>query len=386
MLSLINRADFKKRVKEMGIDKHLKGFSCWDQFVSMLFCQLAQAKSLREICGGLKCCLGKLNHLGVKKVPTKSNLSYANSKRNWELYEKTFYDLLKFCQRSGSFVKKKKFRFSNKLYSLDASIIDLCITMFDWAKFRRTKGAIKLHLLLDHDGYLPVFLNISDGKMHEVNIAKTLKLPPDSILAIDMGYTDYKQYNNWTTSGIWFVTRQKSNAAYKVISKRKLPRNRNILSDEIIKLTGFYSSKDYPGELRRIVVFDKVKNKEIVLLTNNLKFGATTIASIYKDRWEIEIFFKTIKQNLRVKTFVGTSANAVKIQIWTALIAILLIKYIKHTSKLCWSMSNLITMLRWNLFTYRDLKEWINDPYKIPPNQIIKQPMLPNWDSICTVN
>ena len=380
MLSIIPKKDFLKNVIRNGSDRYSKGFNSWEHFVSMLFCQLAQAKSLREICKGLKSCVGKLNHLGMYRPPTKSNLSYANKHRPWELYQQTFYDLLEICRRSSP-GKKKKFRFKNKLYSLDASIIDLCIKMFDWAKFRQKKGAIKLHLLLDHDGYLPSFVHITDGKTHEVNIAKIINIPAESVVAIDKGYTDYKLFYKWTQKRIWFVTKMKSNTKYRVKKKRKVPKHRNIISDEIIEFTGYNSRRNCPIELRHVVVWDLKKNCEIVLLTNHLSFGATTIASIYKDRWEIEIFFKIIKQNLRVKTFVGTSTNAVKIQIWTALIAILLIKYLKFKSKYNWSMSNLVALLKWNLFTYKDLWVWIDDPFEKPPDKPNYQRYLPFWDS-----
>jgi len=262
---------------------------------------------------------------------------------------------------------------------LDASIIDLCAKIFDWAKFRQKKGAIKLHLLLDHDGYLPSFVHITDGKTHEVNIAKIIDISAESVVVIDRGYTDYKLSYQWTQKCIWFVTRMKSNAQYRVNKNKKIPKHHNIISDEIIEFTGYYSRQNCPIELRRVVVWDSENNCEIVLLTNYLSFGATTIASIYKDRWEIEIFFKLIKQNLRIKTFAGTNANAVKIQIRTALIAILLIKYLKFKSRFKWSMSNLIALLKWNLFTYKDLWIWIDNPFDKQPNKTDYQKYLSFW-------
>jgi hypothetical protein len=262
---------------------------------------------------------------------------------------------------------KKPFRFKNKIFSLDATTIELCVTLFDWAKFRQTKGAVKLHLLLDHEGYLPVFASITEGNVHEVNIAHTLTFPKGSILAIDRGYVDYKQFARWTEAGIFFVTRQKDNAGYRIIEKREVPENRNIIKDHIVMVTGYESIKKCPHILRRIEVWDEENERTIVLWTNHLDFGATTIARIYKDRWQIEIFFKTIKQNLRIKTFVGTSRNALLTQIWTALIAILVLKYLKLRSTLGWSMSNLVAMLRYNLFTYRDLWVWLDNPFETPP-------------------
>lgn len=365
ILQIFSKGEFYRAVKETKAEKGAKGFTCWGQFVAMLFCQLGQAHSLREICGGLASCLGKLKHLGIETAPSRSTLSYANKKRPWQLYQKVFYQLLGKCQAVAP--GKKKFRFKNKLFSLDASVIELCLSLFDWATFRQTKGAVKLHLLLDHDGYLPVFADITEGSVHELNVAKDLSFPKGSIVAIDRGYTDYLLFARWTQEGVFFVTRQKGNADYTVVEERPVPQNRNILKDELIRFNGYYAQKKYPQPLRRIELWDEEKKERVVFLTNHLTFGSTTIASIYKDRWQIEIFFKTIKQNLKIKTFVGTSRNALMIQIWTALVVILLLKYLKFRSRFAWSISNLVAMLRYNLFTYRDLWAWIDSPYEIPP-------------------
>jgi hypothetical protein len=365
MLQIISRREFYKAVVETGAENKAKGFTCWQQFVAMLFCQLGRAHSLREITGGLATCLGKLKHLGVESAPNRSTLSYANEHRPWQLYERVFYGLLDRCR--GLTQGEKKFRFKNKLFSLDATVIELCASLFEWAKYRQTKGAVKLHLLLDHDGYLPVFAHITEGKVHEVNIAREVFLPRGSIVVIDRGYVDYELFSRWTEQGVYFVTRQKDNADYRVIEQRQLPYGRNILKDEVIELRGFYSQQKCAYRLRRIEVWDEENGQVIVIVTNHLSFGSTTIASIYRDRWQIEIFFKTIKQNLRIKTFVGTSSNAVMIQIWTALIAILILKYLKFRSTFGWSLSNLVAMLRYNLFTYRDLWDWINNPFETLP-------------------
>jgi hypothetical protein len=378
ILHLFSRREFFETVHETRADKGAKGFSCWDQFVAMLFCQLGQAHSLREICGGLASCFGKAKHLGLQAAPKKSTLSYANAHRPWQLYEKIFYRLLGRCYQELDF-GKRKFRFNNKLFSLDASVIELCASLFDWAKFRQTKGAVKLHLLLDHDGYLPVFAHITDGKVHEVKVAQTMTFPAGSILAIDRGYTDYELFWRWTQDGVFFVTRQKDNARYRIMEDRPVPKNRNILKDQIITLEGSSSRKKYPGRLRRLEVKDEQNDRTIVLLTNHLTFGATTIAAIYKDRWQIEIFFKVIKQNLRIKTFVGTSANALLTQIWTALIAILILKYLKFKASYQWSLSNLVALLRYNLLTYRDLWVWIDQPHEPPPLVAMAEQLSFNW-------
>jgi hypothetical protein len=364
LLNLINRQRFYGLVYRHRSERYAKKFSSWDHFVAMLFCQLAQAKSLREICGGLACCLGKLKHLAMTTAPNKSTLSYANAHRPWQMFQDLFYETLDFCRQVAPV---KKFRFKNKLLTLDATTISLCLSMFPWAKFRRTKGAVKLHLLLDHDGYLPTYAYIENAKKHDVTIARKVPLSPGSIIAMDRGYNDYKLYAQWTENEIYFVTRLKDNADYMLLEELQVPKNRNILADQFIMFCGYYAQKNCPYPLRRIVVWDNENEREIVLLTNHLDFGATTVAAIYKDRWQIEIFFKALKQNLKVKTFVGTSENALYIQIWTALIAMLLIKFLQFKSKLCWSLSNLVAFLRWNLFTYRNLWEWIDKPFETKP-------------------
>jgi hypothetical protein len=333
----------------------------------MIFCQLGQAHSLREICGGLATSLGKMIHLGMKKAPSRSTLAYANEHRPWQLYEKLFFHALKLCR--DQFDGKHKFRFKNKLLSFDASLISLCLDMFDWAKYRRTKGAIKLHLLLDHAGYLPQFVNVTPGKVHEVRILQKLALEPGTIIVIDRGLVDYALWAEWTEQGVYFVTRLKENADYRIVQKNPVPENNNVLKDLLIRLHGFYSKKKCPHHLRLVTVQDPETKEKFTFITNNLKLAASTIARIYKDRWQIELFFKALKQNLRIKTFVGTSFNAVMIQIWTALIAILILKYLKAKSKINWSLSNLVAMLRMNLLTYKDLWDWLNQPYFSPPEK-----------------
>ena len=255
----------------------------------------------------------------------------------------------------------------NKLLSLDSTTITLCLDLFPWAKFRRAKGGVKAHVLLDHDDYLPSYVLITEAKTSDVRVAQHLDLNPGSIVVMDRGYNDYKLFGKWTDRGVFFVTRLKENAVYEVVDTTMGPLPRNILADELIRFTGPKAIKDCPNLLRRVVAWDKVNEKEIVLLTNHLEFGPTTIAAIYKDRWEIELFFKALKQNLKVKSFVGTSQNALLIQIWTALISMLLLKWLHHLSKANWSLSNLASMLRMNLFTYRDLNRWLENPFGTPP-------------------
>jgi hypothetical protein len=360
--------EFAALVKKHKAERAAKGFSCRTQLVAMLFCQLAHADSLREICNGLACCVGKLVHLGISVAPNKSTLAYANKHRPAELFEDLFYTALaRFRDEKGLGARKRKFRFKNKLLSLDSTTISLCLEMFPWAKFRQAKGGVKAHVLLDHDDYLPSYVLITEARRSDVKMAEGFPLNPGSIVAMDRGYNDYGLFGRWTDQKIYFVTRLKDNAAYEVQEKGPLPAHRNILADELIQFTGNKARKDCPCLLRRVVVWDPAGDREIVLLTNLLEFGPTTIAAIYKDRWEIELFFKALKQNLKVKSFVGTSENALRIQIWTALIAILLLKWMHHLSKEKWSLSNLASMLRLNLFTYRDLRAWLDNPFGTPP-------------------
>jgi hypothetical protein len=368
LLQHFPRTEFAALVKKHDAERNAKGFACWTQFVAMTFCQLAHADSLREICNGLACSEGKLVHLGITNAPNKSTLSYANEHRPAALFEDLFYTSLnRFREQQGMGCRKVKFRFKNKLLSLDSTTISLCLDLFPWAKFRRAKGGVKAHLLLDHDDYLPSYVLITEAKTSDVRVAQALDLNPGSIVAMDRGYNDYAMFGKWTEREVFFVTRLKENAAYKVVESAMGPLPRNILADELIRWTGEQAAKDCPHLLRRVVVWDEANQREIVLLTNLLHFGATTIAAIYKDRWEIELFFKALKQNLKVKSFVGTSRNALLIQIWTALISILLLKWLHHLSKAKWSLSNLASMLRLNLFTYRDLQRWLENPFGTPP-------------------
>jgi hypothetical protein len=368
LLQHFPRSEFAALVKKHSAEHAAKGFGCWTQFVAMLFCQLGRADSLREICNGLACCLGRLVHLGISKAPSRSTLSYANEHRPAALFEDLFWTaLVRFRDQQGLGSRKHKFRFRNKLLSLDSTTISLCLSMFPWAQFRRAKGGVKAHVLLDHDDYLPAYVLLTEAKRSDVKLADSFSLNPGSIVIVDRGYTDYALFARWTVAGVYFVTRLKDNAVFTKEAEFAIPENRNIRADQLIQLTGVQAQTDCPGPLRRVVVWDAENQREIVLLTNLFEFGPTTIAAIYKERWKIELFFKALKQNLTVKTFVGTSENALRIQIWTALIALLLLKWLHHLSKAHWSLSNLASMLRLNLFTYRDLNHWLHDPMETPP-------------------
>ncbi len=346
VLKLFSRGEFEKAVKEHKAEHHARGFTSWGQFMAMLFCQLGRAHSLREICGGLACCEGQLKHLGVPVAPKRSTLAYANENRPWQLYQTVFEQTLFKCQELvSSQGGRKKFRFKNKLMSLDGSIIDLSVSMFDWAKFRRTKGAIKLHLLLDHDGYLPSFGVVTEGKTSEIKVARTLRFAPGTILAIDRGYIDYEWFRELTQEEVYFVTRMKEKAVYEVKEELQVPQNSNVVSDQIICFPRLAREGEEAVLFRRVEIWDAEKQESIVFLSNLLAFGATTIAAIYKDRWQVELLT----------------------QVWTALIAMLVLKYLQLKSKFSWSLSTLAALLRQQLFFYRDLWVWLDDPFQAPP-------------------
>lgn len=363
VLKLIPRIEFERLVRQTGAEYRSKGLSSWSQFVAMLFSQMGRAYSLREIEGGLKSCEGKLAHLGIE-APVRSSLSYANRHRPWELFEAIFHSL--FAKVSAKVIGKRKFRFKNKLVSLDSTTIDLCLSMYDWARFTRTKGAVKLHLVLDHDGYLPRFAVLTDGKVSDIEVARQIDFPSGTIVVEDRGYTDYALYDRWTDEGVFFVSRLRDNALFEVVERREVSQGGRILADQIIRLTG--KPQKCSCLLRRIEAVREDTGEVLVFLTNHYRLAATTIAEIYKDRWQIELFFKALKQNLKIKTFVGTSPNAVKTQIWTALIAMLLLRYLQLSSGYGWSLSNLVALLRMNLFTHRDLMAWLNQPFATPPD------------------
>ena len=365
LLSLVDRSAFARSVREHQAERGAKGFSCWDQFVAMLFCQMGGAHSLREICGGLASAMGKLVHLGLTQAPTRSTLSYANAHRPWQLYQAVFEELLKRCQTLAA-TKKRRFRFKHPLRSLDASVIELCVKVFDWAKFQRTKGAIKLHLQLDHQGCLPCWALVTDGDTNDVRVAQKLEFAPGTIVAMDRGYLDYALYERWNRAEVYFVTRSRTNMIYKVVERHTVARRGNVTKDETIELTSQHARERCPSRLRRVVVWDSEHERELVFLTNIFHLAASTIGAIYKDRWQIELFFKALKQNLKIKTFVGTSENAVNVQIWTALIAMLLLKFLWLKSTWAWSLSNLAALLRFNLLSYRDLWAWLDAPFKVP--------------------
>jgi hypothetical protein len=370
IMQIINRNLFKKAVDKYGTDKHNKGINSWTHLVTMIFCHLAKAQSIREITNGIRSINGNLNHLGIlNKTPSRSSLSYINQHRDWRMFREFYFLLKQMLQAEGYLIRKKFRKIDKKIYLLDSSIISVCLSVFDWAKYRQEKGAIKLHTLLDYDGCLPSYMFITEGKQPDVKHAQYMSLPRKCVVVADRGYQDFKMLYQWKQQEITFVIRLKKAIKYKTERELALPENKNQhpLKDEIILLTEEDTKQAYPERLRRVVVFDDKNKQTIELITNNFSWTASTIAELYKQRWMIEIFFKELKQHLKIKSFIGMNENAMMIQIWTALITLLLLRYLQKIAKYPWHLSNLIAFLRMNLFVKILLTEWLNNPFK-PPN------------------
>jgi Transposase DDE domain/Domain of unknown function (DUF4372) len=360
VLQLIPRFEFESVVKRTGTEYHARGFSSWSHFSAMLFGQLSGQDNLRGIAAGLASQQKSLYHLGIEPA-SRSTLAYANEHRSFALFEHVFAYMLSKCK---DVAPRHKFRFKNPVFSMDATTIDLCLSLYDWAEFRTTKGAVKLHVKLNHAGYLPEFMLMTTGKAHETQVAPMIPVKRGDVVVVDRGYTDFRWFKEIDDKGAYFVTRLKRNAHYSVTERRDVSTFENIYSDQIIELKGFYSNLKYPSRLRRVRSKDPQTGKIIVILTNNFDWSAQTIAKLYKDRWQIELFFKTIKQQLKVKSFVGTSPNALLSQLWVALIAYLLLSFLKYKSQFSWSLYTLCSILPANLFARRNLWDWLNAPYQ----------------------
>jgi len=371
ILKLVPRHEFETLAKTHHTGRSFRTASRWSQFGSLVLAQLSGRVSLRDITENLSAQIHRLYHLGCRMI-SKSSLSRINEKKPYELYEALFGKLLHRCQ---SVTPGHRFKFRNPLYSLDASTIDLCLSVFPWADFRTTKGAIKLHVGLNHAGYLPEFVRVTEGATHEVNIGKLMDFPKGSILTMDRGYTDYSWYNHLNDKGIFFVTRLKRNADYVVVERRTVNKSQGLTSDQMIRFSGIQKSKACPITLRRIGYRDPETGKHYVFLTNHRKLSAKTIADIYKSRWQIELFFKWIKQNLKIKSFIGTSKNAVMTQIWVAMCVYLILAYLKFQSKLQKSLQQILRVLQLNLFEKRDLMALLKgDPpinHQVNINQLV---------------
>ena len=366
LLKMVPRHEFETLANRHHEGRKLRKMTRWSQFVAMALGQLSGRSSLRDVVSNLSVQTNKLYHMGAAIV-SRSSLARVNEQQPYTLYEQLAGKLLRQCQARAP---RHGFRFRNKLYSLDASTLDLCLSVFPWAKFRATKGAVKLHIGLDHDGLLPAFLTITDGKTHDITAARTLQLPKGSVVVMDRGYTDYAWYNQLNYKGIFFVTRLRKNARYRVTERRHVIKSKGLTSDQTIELSGA-KAINCPILLRRIGFKDAESGIQYYFLTNNFKLAASTIAEIYKARWQIELFFKWIKQNLKIKSFLGTSRNAVMTQIWIAICVYLLLAYLKFVSQISRSMQQILRLLQLNLFDRRDLRGLlVGDPPEPPAPQL----------------
>jgi len=360
----IRKDSFNKIVENHQANKHCKGNDAWTHFVTMMFCQFSKSNSLNDICNGMRSATGDLNHLGVNKAMKKSSLAYVNEHRSWELFRDMYFRLYDELQ---PFLKgSRKLLPQRKIFLLDSTTIDLCLSAFDWAKFRKKKGAIKLHTVLDFDGCLPAFMDLSDGKKHDMKAAREIEFPSGSIVVGDRGYLSLEWMNELDQNGTFFVIRGKENINLDLTERRldkSLPKNNNIQYDWDGYFEQSASRKKYPKRIRMVQVWDEEQQMYLELLTNNFTWTASTISELYKKRWNIEIFFKEIKTHLKIKSFVGTSLNAVLIQIWTALITILLLKTLQKEATYKWHLSNLVSFIRLNLFVKIDLKKWLDKPF-----------------------
>lgn len=368
IISKLDRGSFKSLVEAHQTDKHQKGYNSWTHLVSMLFCQFAKSQSVRDISNGLRSATGNLNHLGIQKAPSKSTISYQNKHRDWHLFKDYYYKLLSHLGQQMN-VKQTKFRIKSKIFLLDSSTISLCLSLFDWAKYKTAKGAVKMHTLLDYDGNLPAYVNITNGKTADNKGAYDVPLLANSVIVADRYYNDFSLLNVWDSNSVYFVVRHKENLKFESIKELELPENRHqhILKDEIIEFTGTKAKQNYPKRLRRVAIWDDENGQVIELITNQMSWAANTISELYRSRWQIEIFFREIKQLLHIKSFIGTSENAVMIQIWSALITILVLKYLKALSQFGWRLSNLVSFIRLNLFVKIDLQKWLDKPFDEPP-------------------
>jgi len=379
IISKLDRNIFQKIVYKKQTDKHQKGYNSWAHLVSMLFCQFAKSQSVRDISNGLRSATGNLNHLGVQKAPSKSSISYQNKHRSWELFQEYYYHLFEHLGQQARF-RRVKFRIKSKILLLDSTVISLCLSLYDWAKYKTSKGAVKMHTLLDYDGNLPAYVNITNGKTADNKGAYDIPLIPRSVLVADAFYNDFSLLNVWDSNKVFFVIRHKENLQYEVVKENDLPekRHEHILIDEIIILKNPTSKKKYPKKLRRVAIWDEKNQNVIELITNQITWSCNTISELYKSRWAIEIFFREIKQLLHIKSFIGTSENAVMIQIWSALITILMLKALKALAKYNWHLSNLVAFIRLNMFVKIDLQKWLDKPFEddVGPPQIALQGIL----------
>lgn len=340
---------FRRCVARYHGDRNVRSFTCLDQYLCMAFAQLTYRESLRDIEACLRAQQQKLYHMGIRGTVAKSNLADANEQRSWHIYADLAHSLI-ITARTLYSNETFGIDLEQTVYALDATTIDLCLSMFPWATFRQTKAAIKLHTLLDLRGNIPTFIYISDGTVHDVNILDVLPIEPGSFYVMDRGYLDYARLNAISLAAGFFVTRSKSNLRCRRIYSHQIDRATGLRYDQTIMLTGFYSLKDYPNKLRRIKYYDADTKKTLIFLTNNFALPPLTIAQLYRCRWQVELFFKWIKQNLRIKNFYGTSENAVKTQIWIAISVYVLVAILKKRLDIPISLYTILQILSVTVF------------------------------------
>jgi len=352
-LNLLPRYDFQRIVNTHNGDYRTKHFKCWNQMACMIFAHIRQEDSLRDIDIALNAHAGKLYHMGIQQCP-KSTLADANERRDYRIYEELAKLLMQRARREYAGTDLA-IDVDNAVYALDASTIDLTLSLFPWAKFRKTKGAIKLHAMIDLRGNIPAFLTITDGKVHDVKAAPQIPIEPAGIYVVDRAYIDFDWLRAIDETDAFFVTRLKKSIRWTRVVSHPVNKSLGLRSDQEILLFSKHSKAKYPKRLRRVSFRDENQNRTLVFLTNNFSFSPETIAALYKSRWEIELFFKWIKQNLKMKTFYGTSPNAVKTQIWIAMIVYLILAILKERYLLQSSLSQLLHFLEVNLFEQKSL-------------------------------
>jgi hypothetical protein len=350
LISLLPRYEFNKCVAKYKGNRRVKNFSCWEQFLCMAFAQLTFRSSLRETTTCLNAMRNKLYYMGFRnKNISKSTLSHANENRNWRIYADYAQILINHARK---LYRNEDFgvELEETVYALDSTTIDLCLSLFPWAKFRKKKGAIKLHTLLDLHANIPSFIKITDGKVHDIRILDELIPEPGSFYILDRGYLDFARLYLFNLFSAFFIIRSKSNLQFRRIYSHAVDKSTGLRCDQIIKLTGFYPAKDYPDKIRRIQYFDEESKRYFYFLTNNFIQPAFLITKLYKCRWQIELFFKWIKQHLRIKSFYGTSENAVKTQIWIAVSIYVLVAIVKKQLKINISLYTFLQILSLSMF------------------------------------
>jgi hypothetical protein len=364
---------FRRCVGKYRGNFKIKTFSCLDQFLCMAFAQITYWESLRDIEVCLRSQNNKLYHMGIRGNVCRSTLADANEKRDWRIYAELAHSLITTARTlysKDTFIEE----LDETIYALDSTTIDLCLSVFPWATFRKTKGAIKLHTLLDLRGNIPTFIYISDGKLHDVNALDLMPLEAGAFYVMDRGYVDFKRLHYFTEIAAFFVTRAKTNIKFRRVYSHPVDRDTGLVCDQTILLTGFASRKGYPGKLRRVKFHDAITGKTLVFLTNNFNLPALTIAQLYRSRWQVELFFKWIKQNLRIKSFYGTSENAVKTQIWIAISVYVLVAIMKKELHLKESLYTILQVLSVSAFEKTPVYQLITEQKcKSEPTPICKQ-------------